>query len=65
MTYDNVKSHKNRVFIVSLEDTIFAKSQGEEGKGQGRGVGGSSRGGNALWLMSNFVARHIYQKPKK
>ena len=39
MTYDNVKSHKNRVFIVSLEDTIFAKSQGEEGEGQGRGAG--------------------------
>ena len=36
MTYDNVKSHKNRVFIVSLEDTIFAKSQGEEEEGQGR-----------------------------
>ena len=29
MTYDNIKSHKKRGFIVSLEDTFFEKEQGE------------------------------------
>ena len=28
VTYDNIKSHKNQVFTLSLEDTFLKKAQG-------------------------------------
>ena len=32
MTYDNIKSHKNHGFTLSLEDTFFEKPQGVGGQ---------------------------------